>query len=194
MAVIVGVDTCEHAGMADRSRSVYVPPIRVDVTVRDGVHVPVPMARLVRAIRSAALAADAPRPASVGLVLTGDAELAALNREHMGKRGPTDVLSFPLLAPEAFHRHAGSGRRDATFALPPRTRNALGDIAISVERAVEQAREGRGGQDCQTRWTASDELLLLAVHGTLHLCGFDHAEPAEDVAMRALERRILSET
>lgn len=180
--------------MPDRSRSVYLPPIRVDVTVREGVHVPLPLARLVRAIRSAALAGAAPMPASVGLVLTDDAELATLNSRHMGKRGPTDVLSFPLLPPETFRGPDGSTPKAATFPLPPRARVALGDIAVSVERATEQARAGRGGQDCQTRWTAADELLLLAAHGTLHLCGFDHAEPAEDAAMRAQERRILAET
>jgi len=41
------------------------------------------------------------------------------------------------------------------------------------------------------RWSPSDELLLLVTHGTLHLCGWDHAEPADERAMRALERRLL---
>jgi probable rRNA maturation factor len=179
--------------MADRARRLYAPPLRVDVTVRDGVRVPVALARLGRAIRAAALAAAAPTPASVGLVLTDDRELAQLNRTHMHTSGPTDVLSFPLLAPDSFGRgDHGAHPRRAAFPVPPGARTALGDIAISVERAVAQAREGTGGQDCRTRWDAADELLLLAVHGTLHLCGFDHAEPEEDKAMRILERRVLA--
>jgi ssRNA-specific RNase YbeY (16S rRNA maturation enzyme) len=46
-------------------------------------------------------------PAILGLILADDAELAALNAEHMGHEGPTDVLSFPLLSPGAFPEHAG---------------------------------------------------------------------------------------
>lgn len=196
--------------MADRiTRVVYVPPLRVDITVRENVPRIVPLARLARAVRAAAVAAGAPTPTSVGLVLTDDAELARLNRRHLGKRGPTDVLSFPLLLAESFgrttarpasaddgDRSIGAGPpRSATgqFVLPPGARVSLGDIAVSVERAIAQAREGRGGQDGRTAWDARDELLLLVVHGTLHLCGWDHAEPAEGEAMRAIERRLLAE-
>ena len=57
-----------------------------------------------------------------------------------------------------------------------------------------QATEGRGGQTGDVRWSAEDELRLLIVHGTLHLCGWDHAEPDEETAMRRLERRILRAT
>ena len=74
---------------------------------------------LARAIAAALDAAGAPSPASIGLILSDDAELAALNADHMGHDGPTDVLSFPLLPPEAFPPHpgeptaasAGRGRR-----------------------------------------------------------------------------------
>ncbi len=78
------------------------------------------------------------------------------------------------------------------FALPPGLRAHLGDIIVSVERAIAQAADGRGGQTGDVRWTAAEELLLLTVHGTLHVCGWDHAEPVEEAAMRALERRVLS--
>ena len=62
---------------------------------------------------------------------------------------------------------------------------------MSVERAIEQAVEGRGGHTGDVRWSPADELRLLVIHGTLHVCGWDHAEPAEESAMRALERRLL---
>ena len=80
----------------------------------------------------------------------------------------------------------------AAFALPPGTRQHLGDIVVSVERAVDQAGQGRGGQTGDVRWDARDELLLLVTHGTLHVCGWDHAEPDEEAAMRALERELLA--
>ena len=76
--------------------------------------------------------------------------------------------------------------------MPPGRRQHLGDIVISVERAIEQAEAGRGGQTGDVRWSAGDELRLLATHGTLHICGWDHAEPTEETAMRALENQLLT--
>jgi probable rRNA maturation factor len=125
----------------------------------------------------------------VTVVLTDDDELAELNAEHMGREGPTDVLSFPMLEPSEFP--AKAPRREAGTRS---RRIHIGDIAISVERAVEQAEAGRGGQTGDVRWSPADELRLLVTHGTLHLCGFDHAEPSEEAAMRALERRLLAES
>ena len=116
----------------------------------------------------------------------------------MGKDGPTDVLSFPLLPPSAYPSHPGQPPRvrstngGVAFALPPDARPHLGDVIVSVERAVEQAQAGRGGQTGDVAWDARDELRLLATHGTLHVCGWDHAEPAEESAMRTLERRLLA--
>ena len=161
-------------------RSLYRPPWRIDLTVRDGVHPPVAAAVLARTVATALDATDAPRPASIGLILADDAELGALNAEHMGADGPTDVLSFPL---------GPSGG----FTLPPRTRPHLGDIVVSVERARDQADAGRGGQTGDVRWSVADELRLLVTHGVLHVCGLDHATPDEEAAMRALERRLLAE-
>lgn len=184
-------------------RARYLGPWRIDLTVRDGVESPVSGAVLVRAIVAAAEAAGAPSPASVGLILSHDAELADLNAAHLGKSGPTDVLSFPLLSPDTFPEHTGGPVRTTTtwttepaaafraFPLPPGRRPHLGDIVMSVERAIEQAVEGRGGQTGDIRWSPADEVRLLATHGTLHLCGWDHAEPAEEAAMRALEARLL---
>jgi probable rRNA maturation factor len=177
-------------------RSIYLPPWRIDVTIRDGIDPLIYASRLARAISVALDAAEAPPPASIGLILTNDAELAELNRTHLGADGPTDVLSFPLLPAGSFARGAPPSSAPsagaAAFATPPGQRLHLGDIVVSVERAAEQAAQGRGGQTGDVRWSAADELRLLATHGTLHICGWDHAEPAEETAMRALERRLLA--
>jgi len=181
-------------------RRFYLPPFRVDLEIRAGVPPALPAAALARALRSALVAGGAPQPASVGLVLADDPELARLNQTFLGKSGATDVLSFPLLPPEAYPPHAGGpvpaappgAAAGRAFLLPPGTRLHLGDIVLSVERAVLQATEGRGGQTGDVRWTPADELRLLVVHGGLHLCGWDHAEPVEEAAMRALERAILA--
>ena len=177
-------------------RRAYAGPWRADVSVRADVALPLARAVLVRAIVAALEAAGAPRPASIGLILSDDRELASLNAEHMGASGSTDVLSFPLLPPEAFPPHPGQPRTAPTrplarFILPPGRRPHLGDVVVSVEWAVSQARAGRGGQAGDVRWSAADELRLLVTHGTLHICGWNHANAAEEAAMRALEHRLL---
>jgi len=181
---------------------IYVGPWRVDPVVRDGAFTPLPVAVavLARAVAAALSAAGAPSPAVIGLILSDDAELAELNVAHLGHEGPTDVLSFPMLPPEAFPPHAGDPDRGpslragdaALFAGRPGGRVQLGDIVVSVERAAEQAAHGLGGQTGDVRWSTADELGLLVTHGALHICGWDHAEPAEEAAMRALEQRLLA--
>jgi probable rRNA maturation factor len=182
--------------VGERTRSLYRPPWRIDLTVRAGVAALISASRLADAVVAALEVAGAPRPSSIGLILSDDAELATLNREQMGVDGPTDVLSFPLLEPGAYPRHTGQGaspgRVAAAFALPPGRRAHLGDIVVSVERAVAQASEGRGGQTGDVRWSPVEELRLLVTHGTLHVCGWDHAEPAEERAMRDLEGRLIA--
>ncbi len=187
-------------------RPVYLPPWRIDVVVRDGVQPPSPAAGLARSAAQTLTAARAPSPASVGLVLASDSELAGLNELHMGHDGPTDVLSFPLLPPSAYPPHEGQDQAVAPeraaegqassvpFALPPGRRPHLGDVVISVERAIDQATSGRGGHTGRVRWSAADELRLLVIHGVLHLCGWDHVRPAEEAQMRALERQLLEGT
>ncbi len=177
-------------------RRLYRAPWRIDLTVRPTVRAPLSATRLADAIAAAASAAGAPAPAVIGLILADDRELARLNRTAMGHRGPTDVLSFPLLPSDAYPPHPGVARGPASvdpaaFILPPGSRRWLGEIVVSVPRALAQAEAGRGGQDGQHRWSAGDELRLLVTHGTLHLCGWDHADPVEGDAMRALERHLL---
>ncbi len=161
------------------------PPWRIDIERRDGVPRLVPATRLADVVALTLRTVEAPAPASIGLILSDDAELADLNERHLGHEGPTDVLSFPLFGPMA------SGDPGPAFVLPPGRRPHLGDIVVSVERAIAQAEAGRGGQTGDIRWSPADELRLLVVHGTLHVCGYDHAEPTEAAQMRALERRIL---
>jgi probable rRNA maturation factor len=170
------------------TRRLYLPPWRVDLTVRPGVRRLVPDVVLGRAVANALVAGSAPWPASIGMILTDDEELAALNLRHMGQSGPTDVLSFPLIPPSSFQGGPRPG-----FALPPGTRLHLGDVVVSVERAIEQAETGRGGQTGDVRWSPADEIRLLVTHGALHICGLDHAEPDEEAAMRALEGRLLGQ-
>jgi len=199
---VVQADICQEStesgpGYHAHVPAIYLPPWRIDVTARPGVPRLLAARAIARSIANALSAAGAPAPAAVGLILSDDRELTRLNRSAMAKEGPTDVLSFPLLLASAFPPHEGQDPavrgvpREPAFALPPGRRPHLGEIVVSVERAVAQASEGRGGQTGDVRWSAADELRLLVTHGALHLCGWDHAEPAEKAAMRELERRLL---
>ena len=119
------------------------------------------------------------RACEVELTLCGDAEMERLNFDHMGERGPTDVLSFPLheWSVDGTHVHL------ADDGVSPPGTMMLGDLVIDVDQAVRQAAEGS--------WSVVEELVLLAIHGTLHLLGHDHAELDEEAAMREAERNVL---
>ena len=138
------------------------------------------LALLESAIVEATDAAGSPRGCEVELTLCGDAEMERLNFDHMGERGPTDVLSFPL-----HEWYVDDGRSHLTDddGVSPPGAMVLGDVVIDVDQAVRQAAEGS--------WSVAEELVLLAIHGTLHLLGHDHAELEEETAMRGVEHEIL---
>jgi probable rRNA maturation factor len=188
---------------SDRERSLYLGACRIDLVRRAGTSRLLSDATIATTVARALEAAAAPSPASLTVVLTDDDELRGLNRAHLGRDEPTDVLSFPMLEPGAYPDHPGkspapaarpaSAGGAAAPARQPGERVHIGDIAISVERAIEQAEAGRGGQTGDIRWSPADEIRLLVTHGVLHLCGWDHAQPEEEAAMRALEQRLLAE-
>ncbi len=179
-------------------RRIYIPPWRIDIERLATVPRLLSDAALAGRIATTLNVAGAPSPAAVALHLTDDRGIEPLNAQHLGHAGPTDVLSFPFLPPSAFPDHVGrpepaSGVDSGpSFARPPGHRAHLGEIVVSVERAIEQAEAGRGGHTGDVRWSVADELRLLVTHGALHLCGWDHADPAEEAAMRALERRLVT--
>lgn len=119
--------------------------------------------------------------AEASFVLTDDAEIRGLNRDWRGVDAATDVLSFAM--------QEGPGA-----ALAP---ELLGDVVISVETArrlvasAEHQERVRGELGWREAWTLDDELLFLAVHGALHLLGYDHGAPDEEAEMRAEERRVF---
>src|SRR5919106_4032817 len=88
------------------------------------------------------------QPSEVDLTMTGDSEMERLNFDHMGERGPTDVLSFPL------HEWSLDGGRQSHLAdddgFTPPGALLLGDLVIGVDQAVRQAAEGS--------WSVSEEM------------------------------------
>lgn len=114
---------------------------------------------------------------SLDIEITGDEGIAALNAEHRGIPGPTDVLSFPMLTlrpGEPFRPEAGDSDEDG--------RLFLGDIVISYARVLAQAAEYGHSPE--------RELAYLTVHGCLHLFGYDHETEADRALMRAREELL----
>lgn len=104
--------------------------------------------------------------ADVSIVLTDDRQLHELNLDFLGIDSPTDVLSFPA------------------FEVDPETEDVyLGDIVVSIPRAMEQARAA--GHPVEA------EAQLLVVHGVLHLLGYDHGTDEEKSLMWAEQARVL---
>ena len=106
------------------------------------------------------------RPDKVSLLLTNDAEMRALNKSWRGEDGATNVLSFPLDAPQG-------------TAGP----EVLGDVVLAYETVVREAAE-RG-------IATGQHAAHLVVHALLHLMGYDHISDQEAAIMEDLEVRIL---
>jgi probable rRNA maturation factor len=112
---------------------------------------------------------------AVSLTLVDEDTIADLNRVHMGKTGPTDVLSFPI--------------EDAAPGRPPLPEDGgppleLGDVFIAP--GVVRANARRDGV------AFDDELSLMVVHGLLHLLGWDHGNDDDATAMEKREGELLS--
>jgi probable rRNA maturation factor len=107
--------------------------------------------------------------ADITIRLTENPEIQVLNEKYRGVPSATDVLAF-----------------NQNFIDPESNREYLGDIIISVERADVQASENNLSLD--------EECVLLAVHGTLHLLGYDHYEADEKQIMWETQDKIIKTT
>lgn len=120
-----------------------------------------PLLRRAVAVAAGEVSTSAPE---LAIVLTDDSAVRLLNRKWRGIDAPTNVLSFPLEAP------AGA---------PP----LLGDVVLGYETVAREAR--RDGKPF------AHHVAHLAVHGFLHLCGYDHENAGDAETMEQLERGIL---
>jgi probable rRNA maturation factor len=143
------------------------PAPKVDIQVRSSLWDAEPAAE--RTVREAIAAAAALAPAAgeISVVLTDDAAIGALNHRWRGVDKPTNVLSFP----------AQAARPDVAEPL-------LGDIVIAYETLARESAEEQK--------PLRHHLAHLAVHGFLHLLGYDHQNDSQASAMEGLERDILA--
>lgn len=142
--------------------------MNLHVDIQSACSEPVPDEEDIRKWIAAALRNQrTPESVEISVRLVDSDEMANLNNTYRGKPGATNVLSFPASLP-------------AELNLP-----LLGDIVICAPVVITEAvRQGK---------TASDHWAHMAVHGTLHLLGYDHIEERDAVMMEALESTILSD-
>ena len=138
--------------------------LRVGVTL-EGLRAPVSASRLAAAVRDV-LRAEGVTAAMISVTLVSESAMARLNRRHLAHRGPTDVISF-------------------SFSPSPEA-GVVGDIYICPDVARRNARTA----GCGVR----EELLRLAVHGTLHVLGWNHPEDdgREQSPMWRRQERLLA--
>lgn len=137
-----------------------------------------------RALERAAATLSA-KTAEIAIVLTDDAAMRRLNRNWRGVDAATNVLAFPArnVAPRIAVRRHSAGRADGAPSCGNHLCKHLGDIVLAYETVEREAR--RGGKPLD------HHLAHLAVHGFLHLLGYDHVNDAQARRMETTERTIL---
>ena len=137
-------------------------PYQIEIARVSG-HAAVSDAQLTEAVRAALQCRQVAR-AQVSVALVDDAQIAELNQSHLQHAGPTDVLAFDLREREG--------------------EPLEGEVVLSVETARREARQRGHSEEA--------ELMLYAVHGTLHLAGLDDQAPKDALYMHNLEDEILT--
>ncbi len=141
---------------------------------QDKVEVPPAMEHLLARVTTEVLAMEGVSPeAEVGITLVDDAAIRELNHNYRHLDCPTDVLSFAM-------RETGAEEPSYQAA---EWEELLGDVVISLETAVQQSKDF--GHSLER------EVAFLAVHGLLHLLGYDHQEEAQEIQMRQREEEVL---
>jgi probable rRNA maturation factor len=145
--------------------------VRVSASVEDR---SIADASLIEAVKAALVRHNTPT-AQISVALVDDSQMAELNLRHLNHEGPTDVLTFDLRDDDD-NRPAGQDG--------PAGGGLEGEIVVSVDTAAREAR--RRGHEVDA------EASLYAVHGTLHLLGYDDRREQDAVRMHTVEDEILS--
>src|SRR4030042_2002584 len=122
------------------------------------------------------LALGAGADAELGLFIATGERVKRLNRDYLGRDEPTDVL--------AFSAREEIGADHPPFVPPPDGVLHLGEVIIAYPQAEKQAAE--------YKHSVEREILILIIHGVLHLLGYEHDTPELELKMRAREKEVMS--
>lgn len=124
-----------------------------------------------------------PFECDVELTLVDNEAIHEINRTHRQIDQPTDVLSFPLIEPEAFADYDKIEAHAEAYFDPDSGELLLGDIVLSLDKVKSQAAEYGHSE--------KREYAFLIAHSMLHLFGYDHMTPEEAAVMEEKQRQIL---
>lgn len=119
----------------------------------------------------------------VSVLLTDNDQIKLINAEYRKIDSPTDVLSFPMVSYETPGEFSDIEYGQAEYFDPDSQHLILGDIVISVEKLLSQAKE--------YGHSVIRELAFLTAHSMLHLFGFDHIEETDRITMEEKQRELM---
>ena len=128
---------------------------------------------------------DFPYEAEISILLTDDKQIQELNKNFRGKDAPTDVLSFPALEYKKAGDFSFLDEAGDEYFNPDTGECILGDIVISVDRAISQAEE--------YGHSIVREIAFLTAHSMFHLMGYDHMTDDERLIMEDKQNKVLNE-
>ena len=155
---------------------------KINITFESFTLKKVSVTRIIRKCITATLEAEGiDIPCEINVLITNDKGIQGINQTSRGIDKPTDVLSFPM-----FSLEPGNPPEDWEDYIDPETDLCpLGDMAISLERAVAQAKD--------FGHSSRREIGYLTIHSMLHLLGYDHLDEGPQKAqMRAREKKIVA--
>lgn len=138
---------------------------------------------LVKVMEEALDYENCPYEAEISLLLTDNEEIREINKEFRNIDSATDVLSFPAIEYQTPGDFSGLEEAVEEYFHPETGELILGDIVISVEKAIKQAEE--------YGHPLVREMAFLTAHSMLHLMGYDHMEEEERSIMEAKQEEIL---
>jgi len=152
--------------------------MEVNILIEEGIEVELDAEWMQAIIERVLVSENLPPAIEISLLITGQERIQELNREYRGKDRPTDVLSFSMSEQK-------QQEESIPFIGPPDGMLHLGEVIISYPQAQVQANEHRH--------SIKKEMAILIVHGVLHILGYDHEKMEMEPAMKAKEKKILSE-
>ncbi|NQT72122.1 MAG: rRNA maturation RNase YbeY [Chloroflexi bacterium] len=144
---------------------------QIDIRIDEPFQEPVQESWVRQAVREVVISEGSSDPVELSLLITDDTTLHELNRTYRGIDKTTDVLAFAF-------------QEDTEFPSISDGITHLGEVIISCPQAAKQAEEM--GHSLQ------NEVVVLVVHGVLHLLGYDHESSEDDEQMRSIESEILA--
>lgn len=127
---------------------------------------------------------DCPYKTEISIILTDDDEIKIINKQFRGVDNPTDVLSFPALEYNSPGNFIDVENDESSYFNPETGELILGDIVVSVDRAISQANE--------YGHSLMREIGFLIAHSMFHLMGYDHINNDDRIIMEEKQKDVLN--